>query len=105
MLQVACLGEVKAVFWAKGVENIYFEDPETHYQVLESMEGYWIGEQEDRYKDQFLFLFYCREWSKESSRVGDFGCLGVLGILGCEMELNIAIFIKCYTSLIINIGE
>ena len=32
-----------AVFWAKGVENIYFEDPETHYQVLESMEGYWIG--------------------------------------------------------------
>jgi len=42
-LKVACLGEVKAVFWAKGVENIYFEDPETHYQVLESMEGYWIG--------------------------------------------------------------
>merc|ERR1712106_1288272 len=42
-LNVACLGEVKAVFWAKGVENIYFEDPETHYQVLESMEGYWIG--------------------------------------------------------------
>ena len=37
------MGEVKAVFWAKGVENIYFEDPETHYQVLESMEGYWIG--------------------------------------------------------------
>jgi len=42
-LKVACLAEVKAVFWAKGVENIYFEDPETHYQVLESMEGYWIG--------------------------------------------------------------
>ena len=45
LLQVACLGEVKAVFWAKGVENIYFEDPETHYQVLESMEGYWIGKE------------------------------------------------------------
>ena len=44
------MGEVKAVFWAKGVENIYFEDPETHYQVLESMEGYWIG-------NHFLFIF------------------------------------------------
>ena len=40
------MGEEKAAFWAKGVENIYFEDPETHYQVLESMEGYWIGKAE-----------------------------------------------------------
>ena len=26
-----------------GVENIFVENPETHFQVLESMEGYWIG--------------------------------------------------------------
>ena len=55
---MACLGEVKAVFWAKGVENIYFEDPETHYEVLESMEGYWIGEQEDRSEDQYGFFYF-----------------------------------------------
>ena len=78
VFQVACLGEVKAVFWAKGVENIYFEDPETHYQVLESMEGYWIGgsgkpgtgqelililqgmELDGRDKwSNWLFIFYC----------------------------------------------
>ena len=53
---MACLGEVKAVFWAKGVENIYFEDPETHYQVLESMEGYWIGEGEYRISRSFLIF-------------------------------------------------
>jgi hypothetical protein len=56
VLQVACLGEVKAVFWAKGVENIYFEDPETHYQVLESMEGYWIGEGEYRISRSVLIF-------------------------------------------------
>jgi len=42
-LKVACLAQVKAVFWSKEVENIFVENPETHYQVLESMEGYWIG--------------------------------------------------------------
>ena len=93
---MACLGEVKAVFWAKGVENIYFEDPETHYQVLESMEGYWIGEGEYRISRSVLILIYCRKCSKGSSRVGDFGCLGVLGILGCEMELNIEMFRICF---------
>ena len=25
------------------MENIFVENPETHYQVLESSEGYWIG--------------------------------------------------------------
>ena len=43
-LKVACVAQIKAVFWSKGVENIFVENPETHYQVLESMEGYWIGE-------------------------------------------------------------
>ena len=43
LVQVACLAQVKAVFWSKEVENIFVENPETHYQVLESMEGYWIG--------------------------------------------------------------
>ena len=42
-LQVACVAQIKAVFWSKGVENIFVENPETHFQVLESMEGYWIG--------------------------------------------------------------
>ena len=41
--QVACVAQIKAVFWSKGVENIFVENPETHFQVLESMEGYWIG--------------------------------------------------------------
>ena len=43
LLQVACVAQIKAVFWSKGVENIFVENPETHFQVLESMEGYWIG--------------------------------------------------------------
>jgi len=42
-LKVACVAQIKAVFWSKGVENIFVENPETHFQVLESMEGYWIG--------------------------------------------------------------
>lgn len=42
-LQVACVAQIKAVFWSKGVENIFVENPETHFKVLESMEGYWIG--------------------------------------------------------------
>merc|ERR1719266_1085454 len=41
-LKVACVAQIKAVFWSKGVENIFIENPETHFQVLESMEGYWI---------------------------------------------------------------
>merc|ERR1711982_167470 len=41
-LKVACVAQIKAVFWSKGVENIFVENPETHFQVLESMEGYWI---------------------------------------------------------------
>ena len=49
------------------------------------------------------FLFHCIECSKESSRVEDFGCLGVLGILGCEMELNMGMLRIFYTSIIINI--
>lgn len=47
-LKVACHGEVKAVFWKGGAENIFIESPETHYQVLESSEGYWIGNSCDR---------------------------------------------------------
>lgn len=43
ILQVACIGEIKAVFWARGVENIYIEQPIEQYKVLESSEGYWIG--------------------------------------------------------------
>ncbi len=41
--QVACIGEIKAIFWARGVENIYIEQPVEQYRVLESSEGYWIG--------------------------------------------------------------
>jgi len=39
---------VKAVFWKGGVENIFIASPETHYQVLESSEGYWIGNSCDK---------------------------------------------------------
>ncbi|XP_023327713.1 uncharacterized protein LOC111700878 [Eurytemora carolleeae] len=42
-LKVACIGEIKAVFWARGVENIYIEQPIEQYKVLESSEGYWIA--------------------------------------------------------------
>jgi hypothetical protein len=41
---VACIGEIKAIFWARGVENIYIEQPVEQYRVLESSEGYWIGQ-------------------------------------------------------------
>ena len=41
--KVACVAQIKAVFWSKGVENIFVESPETQFKVLESMEGYWIG--------------------------------------------------------------
>merc|ERR1711879_244089 len=47
-LKVACVAQIKAVFWSKGVENIFIENPETHFQVLESMEGYWIGNSGER---------------------------------------------------------
>ena len=40
---MACIGEIKAIFWARGVENIYIEQPVEQYRVLESSEGYWIG--------------------------------------------------------------
>jgi len=62
-LKVACLGEVKAVFWAKGVENIYFEDPETHYQVLESMEGYWIGNGARRWEGLQIWTAVLALWA------------------------------------------
>jgi len=42
-LKVACVGEIKAVFWARGVENIYMETPVETYKVLKSSEGYWIA--------------------------------------------------------------
>jgi len=42
-LKVACIGEVKAVFWKQGVTELFTKPVETEIQVLESMEGYWIG--------------------------------------------------------------
>jgi len=44
---VACIGEIKAIFWARGVENIYIEQPVEQYRVLESSEGYWIGQSDN----------------------------------------------------------
>jgi len=56
-LKVACVAQIKAVFWSKGVENIFVENPETHYQVLESMEGYWIGNSSSKPLSGILLIF------------------------------------------------
>jgi len=58
-LKVACVAQIKAVFWSKGVENIFVENPETHFQVLESMEGYWIGNRGTTSTDRQRFIFIC----------------------------------------------
>jgi len=57
-LKVACVAQIKAVFWSKGVENIFVENPETHFQVLESMEGYWIGNAVGRKFPDLLFMIF-----------------------------------------------
>ena len=53
---MACVGEIKAVFWARGVENIYMETPVETYKVLKSSEGYWIGKLELDPQKTYKFL-------------------------------------------------
>jgi hypothetical protein len=58
---VACIGEIKAIFWARGVENIYIEQPVEQYRVLESSEGYWIGQTTKYlhiYISSFMYLLH-----------------------------------------------
>ena len=68
MLQVACVAQIKAVFWSKGVENIFVENPETHFQVLESMEGYWIGNL--TFKEPDTNKYPCMELAYSAGRSG-----------------------------------